>query len=111
MIPVVDKSIGYLFSIEKKHRNHAAMGPKHNHTNISENEIKNAIETIATLTLSGGVIEKRLSSEEENFLKQTVENKEYNVYRGLALMKFRVTKEQYDAAINLKVGDVAPDFL
>uniref|UniRef100_A0A6M3LV42 Uncharacterized protein n=1 Tax=viral metagenome TaxID=1070528 RepID=A0A6M3LV42_9ZZZZ len=78
----------------------------------ADKSIKNSIEIVKGLITSGGDIGSlKISEEEKSFLKSTVEDKPYELYRGVHLMKFRMTPEQFSQAKQLKEGDSAPSFL
>lgn len=78
---------------------------------VTNREKKEALDVLDSLTRSGGSVMKRLSKEQENFLQQTVDNKEYIVYRGLSLIRQRLSKEQIEQLQTLKPGMTAPSFL
>jgi len=76
-------------------------------------EVDKSIEIVKKLVMSGGGGwgDLGVNNEVENILKKTVDDKQYKVYRGLHLMKSRMSIEQYNQIKELKVGDVVPDFL
>lgn len=78
----------------------------------SSTAVNEALGVVRELTLSGGDIGKlSLSSEARNFLKKTVTQSEYKLYRGMRLMRFRVDDAVKDELNNLQVGDKVPDYL
>ena len=70
------------------------------------------ISTLHRLTVAGGDIGNvSFSLEERELLSQTVQGDDYTLYRGMHIMDFRLTSEQFGAVRNLRPGDPAPDFL
>jgi hypothetical protein len=68
------------------------------------------MKNIKDLIMSGGNV-GNIEIDNRNILKETVRDNIYHVFRGLYIMKFRTTKEQYDILKNLNHGDYAPEFL
>lgn len=80
---------------------------------VSKVVINNAVDSLQSLVSTGGsgANVSALGAEEQAFLRKTVENKSYEVFRGIHVMKFRVTPEQYAELRKLNPGDAAPEFL
>ena len=76
---------------------------------IQQKHIKEALEAVRHLTLSGGDIGNvKLSNEAKAFLKKTVTQESYDLYRGVGLIR-----ERYDlsTAKKFQEGDKAPSDL
>lgn len=68
-------------------------------------------DKVKRLILSGGKQNFEFSNEEKNFLKKTVTETNYNLFRGLYFMRFRIDRKYWSIVNDLKVGDILPDFL
>jgi hypothetical protein len=77
---------------------------------LSELEQQTTLDKISRLMLSGNA-QVAFSARERNWLAVTVNNKEYELYRGIGVQRFRVPEQLRPEVDALKVGDPLPDFL
>jgi hypothetical protein len=78
---------------------------------FSAQVVNSAVQKVQSLTLHSRQISEPFSDEEIQFLKGTVDDKTYKLYRGMGIIKARVDRENRKHINSLKPGDEVPDYL
>jgi len=75
------------------------------------NIIDKSLKIVRDMILSSKLTPKKLTPDVAKYLRQTVTEKKYKLYRGIGIIKNRVAKQNIEILNNLQVEDKIPEFL
>lgn len=70
-----------------------------------------AVDFIRKVSLSSGMTPSKIDPEVRTLLRETVVKGDYELFRGVSVMSFRLSQEERDQINTLKEGDPAPEWL